>query len=225
MHECSQAPRCAAVRPLCALQAAVGAHAAHTTTKLGDAIRDQFPLLHQEVHGKPLVYLDNAATSQKPQVVLDAMATYYATYNSNVHRGVHALSAKATTEYEAARDKVAHLINASTSREIVFTRNATEAVNLVAYGWAGKNLKAGDEVRCHACSHREPAPPPSHVVAHGVHVRMCVFFDWPASGALQRSAPIRMRCCTCTASMPMLAAARCAGQGESQGPCCCDAQA
>lgn len=124
-------------------------HAPHHIVKLGEGIRDQFPLLHQEVQGKPLVYLDNAATSQKPKEVLDAMAHYYANYNSNVHRGVHSLSAKATTEYEAARDKVAHLINASTSREIVFTRNATEAVNLVAYGWASHILKPGDEVRGH----------------------------------------------------------------------------
>jgi cysteine desulfurase/selenocysteine lyase len=93
-----------------------------------------------------LVYLDNAATSQKPQVVLDAMNAYYTHSNSNVHRGVHTLSARATTDYEAAREKVARFVNASSSREIVFTRNATEAVNLVAYSWALHNLKPGDEV-------------------------------------------------------------------------------
>lgn len=93
-----------------------------------------------------MVYLDNAATSQKPKRVLKALDDYYAGYNSNVHRGVHALSAKATTEYELAREKVAKFINAKSHREVVYTRNASEAINLVAYTWGMQNLKAGDEV-------------------------------------------------------------------------------
>jgi len=102
--------------------------------------------LFQEVNGSKLVYLDSAATSQKPAAVLDALQNYYEFYNSNVHRGIHYLSAKATDEFELARKKVARFINASDSREIVFTRNATEAINLVAYSWGLSNLKPGDEV-------------------------------------------------------------------------------
>lgn len=103
-------------------------------------------MLHQRVHDRPLVYLDNAATSQKPRAVLDAMTRYYEEYNSNVHRGVHYLSARATDEYEAARHKVAQFINAASDREVVFTRNASEAINLVAYSWGLNNLTPGDEV-------------------------------------------------------------------------------
>lgn len=98
------------------------------------------------MNGSKLVYLDSAATSQKPAVVLDALRNYYEFYNSNVHRGIHYLSAKATDEFELARKKVARFINASDSKEIVFTRNATEAINLVAYSWGLLNLKPGDEV-------------------------------------------------------------------------------
>lgn len=119
---------------------------APASLNLGETLRKDFPILDQEINGKPLVYLDNAATSQKPKLVLDAMDQYYNGYNSNVHRGVHALSAKATTAYEDARAKVAKFINASSCREVVFTRNASEAINLVAYSWALHNLKPGDEV-------------------------------------------------------------------------------
>ncbi len=112
----------------------------------GAGLRSQFPILHQMVNGKPLVYLDNAATSQKPSAVINALTEYYSGYNSNVHRGVHTLAAKATTEYEAARDKVARFIGAASHREVVFTRNATEAINLVAYTWGLQNLQQGDEV-------------------------------------------------------------------------------
>ncbi|KJH70607.1 SufS family cysteine desulfurase [Aliterella atlantica] len=120
-----------------------------TVTKertLADLVRADFPILHQEVNGKPLVYLDNAATSQKPLLVLNTLKDYYEQYNSNVHRGVHTLSAKATDAYEGARDKVAAFIKAASRQEIVFTRNATEAINLVAYSWGNSNLKAGDEI-------------------------------------------------------------------------------
>ena len=124
-------------------------------TRLGAGCRKDFPILHQEVNGHPLVYLDNAATSQKPEHVLQALQIYYSKNNSNVHRGVHALSARATTDYEAAREKVARFINAASHREVVYTRNASEAINLVAYSWGMANLKPGDEVgvglRCRFC--------------------------------------------------------------------------
>jgi len=108
--------------------------------------RSDFPILAQEVHGKPLVYLDNAATSQKPKAVLDALRWYYERDNSNVHRGVHTLSARATDAYEGARDKVAAFVNAKYREEIIYTRNASEAINLVAYAWGLNTLKAGDEI-------------------------------------------------------------------------------
>ncbi|MEM9922584.1 MAG: cysteine desulfurase [Cyanobacteria bacterium P01_D01_bin.50] len=113
---------------------------------LANLVRQDFPILHQEVNGKPLVYLDNAATSQKPSFVIDTIRNYYEGYNANVHRGAHHLSAKATDAYEAARDKVAKFVNAKSREEIVFTRNATEAINLVAYSWGMNNLKPGDEI-------------------------------------------------------------------------------
>lgn len=109
-------------------------------------VRPDFPILHQQINGKPLVYLDNAATSQKPQAVLKALQNYYGLDNANVHRGVHTLSARATDAYEGARDKVAAFINAASRQEIVFTRNASEAINLVAYAWGAQNLQAGDEI-------------------------------------------------------------------------------
>jgi len=113
---------------------------------LATRVRADFPILQQEVNNKPLVYLDNAATSQKPLLVLNTLRDYYEHYNSNVHRGVHTLSAKATDAYEAARDKVANFINAASRQEIVYTRNATEAINLVAYSWGTSNLQQGDEI-------------------------------------------------------------------------------
>lgn len=115
-------------------------------TSLALQVRADFPILDQEVNGKPLVYLDNAATSQKPKAVLDAIRHYYERDNANVHRGIHTLSARATAAYEAARDKVAAFVNAVSRDEIVFTRNATEAINLVAYAWGMNSLQAGDEI-------------------------------------------------------------------------------
>ncbi|XP_059659348.1 cysteine desulfurase 1, chloroplastic-like isoform X1 [Cornus florida] len=129
------------------------------TISLGHTTRPDFPILHQEVNGSKLVYLDNAATSQKPNVVLKALQNYYEAYNSNVHRGIHFLSAKATDEYELARKKVATFINASDSSEIVFTRNATEAVNLVAYSWGLSNLKSGDEIVLTVAEHHSAIVP------------------------------------------------------------------
>lgn len=113
---------------------------------LATLTRPHFPILHQEIHGKPLVYFDNAATSQKPLAVLDALNHYYTHDNSNVHRGVHTLSARATDAYEGARNKVAAFVNAAHREEIVYTRNATEAINLVAYAWGMTTLQPGDEV-------------------------------------------------------------------------------
>jgi len=110
------------------------------------AIRADFPILQQQVHGKPLVYLDSAATSQKPEVVIRAMETYYRQTNANVHRGVYALSEQATEQYEGARRKIQKFINAKSFREIIYTRNATEALNLVAYTWGRANIHAGDEI-------------------------------------------------------------------------------
>ncbi len=111
-----------------------------------EQIRRDFPILRQTVHGKPLVYLDNANTSQKPQVVIDTLSGYYETYNSNIHRATHLLSEKATHAYEAARVKVQRFINAPAKKEIVFTRGCTEGINLVANSWGRKFLKEGDEV-------------------------------------------------------------------------------
>ncbi len=126
---------------------------------LADEVRSDFPILDQTVNGKPLVYFDNAATSQKPQVVLNALVDYYNQDNANVHRGVHTLSARATTAYESTRDKVAAFINASSRDEIVFTRNASEAINLVAYAWGLNNLKAGDEVILSVMEHHSNLVP------------------------------------------------------------------
>lgn len=110
------------------------------------AIRQDFPILHQSVNGKPLVYLDSAASSQKPLAVIQAMDEYYRAYHANVHRGIYQLSEKATEAYEAARRKVARFINARSWREIIFTRNATEAINLVAYAWGRHNITARDKI-------------------------------------------------------------------------------
>lgn len=111
-----------------------------------EKLRQDFPILHQEVHGKPLVYLDNAATSQKPQQVIDALDKYYQLDNSNIHRGVHTLSERATADYEAARDKVKSFLNASSEKEIIFVRGATEAINLIAQSYGRANIQAGDEI-------------------------------------------------------------------------------
>ncbi len=109
-------------------------------------VRDDFPALHQTVHGKPLVYLDNAATAQKPQVVIDTLSRFYEHDNANVHRGLHALSNRATEAYEGARARVAKFLNAADPAEIVFTRGTTESINLVAASWGAANLKRGDVI-------------------------------------------------------------------------------
>ncbi len=109
-------------------------------------IRADFPILQRRVHDKPLVFLDSAASSQKPTCVIEAMNDYYRTTHANVHRGVHTLSEEATALYEGARKKIAKFINAKSSREIIYTRNTTESINLVAFTWGRANLKAGDEI-------------------------------------------------------------------------------
>ncbi len=107
-------------------------------------IRKDFPILSRKVHGKPLVYLDSAASSQKPRAVIDAMSTYYETYHANVHRGVYEISEEATAAMERARVKVARFINVRHSKQVIFTRNTTESINLVAYSWGSANIAAGD---------------------------------------------------------------------------------
>lgn len=109
-------------------------------------IRDDFPILHQKIHGHPLAWLDNAATTQKPQVVIDAISRFYETDNSNIHRGAHSLAARATDAYESARETVARFIGAGSSKDIVFARGTTEAINLVANTYGARYLKKGDEI-------------------------------------------------------------------------------
>ena len=123
------------------------------------AVRAQFPALQQLVHGKPLAYLDNAATTQKPRVVIDALRHYYEHDNANVHRGVHMLSERATAAFESARRAVQQFLNARSEREIIFTRNATESINLVSRAWGDWQLKPGDEVLITAMEHHSNIVP------------------------------------------------------------------
>src|SRR6266702_5069995 len=119
------------------------------TNKVGrttEDIRKDFPILERQVHGKPLVYLDSTASSQKPRAVIEAISTYYETYNANVHRGVYEISEEATAAMEKARVKVARFINARQSKQVIFTRNTTESINLVAYSWGNTNISAGDRI-------------------------------------------------------------------------------
>ncbi|OIO13205.1 cysteine desulfurase [Candidatus Gottesmanbacteria bacterium CG11_big_fil_rev_8_21_14_0_20_37_11] len=110
------------------------------------SIRNDFPILKRKINGKPLVYLDNAATTQKPKQVIDALVSYYENHNANIHRGIHTLAEEATAMYEEAREKIAKFIGARSSKEIVFVRNSTEAINLVAYSWGRTFLNRGDEI-------------------------------------------------------------------------------
>jgi cysteine desulfurase / selenocysteine lyase len=111
-----------------------------------EAVRADFPILDRRINGKPLVYLDSAATSQKPAVVIDAMDDYYRRYNANPHRGVYTISEEATAAYESARQRVATFIHAGSPKEVIFTRNTTEAINLVRYSWGRANVHAGDRI-------------------------------------------------------------------------------
>src|SRR5437773_11247805 len=110
------------------------------------ALRADFPILDQQVHGQPLIYFDNAATSQKPRAVIDALRHYYEHDNANVHRGLHELSSRATEAYEKSRQRIASYLGASSADEIIFTRGTTESINLVAQAWGGRFLQAGDVV-------------------------------------------------------------------------------
>jgi cysteine desulfurase/selenocysteine lyase len=116
----------------------------HPVTTNLESLRRDFPILNQQVHGHPLVYLDNAATSQKPRVVIDALSHFYENDNANVHRGIHELSRRATVAFEGARERAAKFIHAREQSEIIFTRGTTEGINLLAHTWGSKNLKSGD---------------------------------------------------------------------------------
>ncbi|MDQ6901180.1 MAG: aminotransferase class V-fold PLP-dependent enzyme, partial [Candidatus Dormibacteraeota bacterium] len=111
-----------------------------------EAVRADFPILQRRFNDKPLVYLDSAATSQKPESVITAMDDYYRHHNANPHRGVYALSEEATAAYESARQRVATFINAASVKEVIFTRNTTEAINLVRYSWGRANVRKGDRI-------------------------------------------------------------------------------
>ncbi|MBK8088652.1 MAG: cysteine desulfurase [Chitinophagaceae bacterium] len=124
-----------------------------------ELIRKHFPVLNRKVKDKPLVYFDNAATTQKPQAVIDALVNYYSNYNANIHRGIHSLAEEATAAYEATRDTVQRFINAGHREEIIFTRGVTESINLVAYTWARTNLKAGDEIIISGMEHHSNIVP------------------------------------------------------------------
>jgi cysteine desulfurase / selenocysteine lyase len=132
------------------------------------AIRKQFPILNRKVkvrpddpvgRGKPLVYFDNAATAQKPQVVIDALVNYYTTYNANIHRGIHTLAEEATAAFEATRDTVQQFIHAVSREEIIFTRGTTEGINLVAYTWGRQNINEGDEIIISTMEHHSNIVP------------------------------------------------------------------
>jgi cysteine desulfurase / selenocysteine lyase len=153
-------------------------------------LRDDFPILSRKVHGKPLVYLDNAATTQKPRAVIAAIRRYYCTSNANVHRGVHALSDRATQAYEEARGRVARFLNAREDREIVFVRGATEAINLVAQTYGLLRLREGDEVLVTAMEHHANIVPWQMVCDRaGAHLKVAPI---EASGELDLAAYERM---------------------------------
>ena len=138
-----------------------------------ERIRADFPILATQVRGKPLVYFDNAASSQKPRQVLDAERAVYETSYANVHRGVHYLSEKATSAYEAARETVRAWLNAASEREIVFTRGTTEGLNLVAYTWGRAHLKPGDEILITHLEHHSNIVP-WQIVAEQTGARLVV---------------------------------------------------
>jgi cysteine desulfurase / selenocysteine lyase len=147
-----------------------------------DKVRSDFPILSRTVHGKRLVFLDSTATSQKPQAVLDAMDEYYRTTNANIHRGVYELSEVATEQYEKARARIAKFINAKSSREIIYTRNATEAMNLIAHTWARSNMREGDVVLLSKMEHHSNLVP-WHILKseRGIEIR---YLDVDANGML-----------------------------------------
>ena len=142
-----------------------------------DTVRKDFPILSRQVNGKPLVYLDNAATSHKPRQVIDALVDYYERYNSNVHRGVHTLSVEATDHYEEARVKLARFINAPSPEQVIWVRNTTEAINLVARTWAKANLQPGDEILATEMEHHSNLVPWQRIAAETGAVLKLVGLD------------------------------------------------
>jgi cysteine desulfurase/selenocysteine lyase len=144
-------------------------------------IRRDFPILKRRVNGKPLIYLDNAATSQKPEAVIDALTTYYKKYNANVHRGIHKLSEEATQAYEETRKKISKFINAKSEKEIIFTKNTTEAINLVMYSF-GMQLKPGDEVISSVMEHHSNIVPWQFLQNFGIKLK---FVDINEDGTLK----------------------------------------
>jgi len=153
-------------------------------------IRADFPILCRQVHGKPLVYLDNAATTQKPQAVLDALARYYTQMNANVHRGIHALAEEATAAYEAVRAQTARFLHAPSERSIVFTRNTTEAINLFAHAWGRAALTTGDEILLTEMEHHSNLVP-WQLLAKASGARL-VFLPVTDDGRLQLEALDRL---------------------------------
>ena len=150
-------------------------------------IRQDFPILSRKVYDRPLIYLDNAATTQKPRQVIDALVEYYEGYNANVHRGVHALSQEATERYEEARAKVARFIGAESSNEIVWTRNASESLNLVAYTWADQNIVEGDEIVVTPYEHHSNLVPWQKVAKDkGAKLRVLPMLDYDNSLDMSR---------------------------------------
>ena len=141
-----------------------------------ERLRRDFPILSQRVRGKPLVYLDNAATSQKPRAVIEAVTRFYASENANIHRGVHYLSEQATAAYDGVREQVARFINAASPREIIFTRGTTEGINLVAQSWGRSRLRPGDEILITGLEHHSNIVPWQLVAAQ--------------TGAVVRAVPI-----------------------------------
>src|ERR1035438_4763071 len=124
-----------------------------------EKVREDFPVLHQKIHGKPLVYLDNAATSQKPSAVMDAVRKFYEVDCANIHRGVHELSQRSTAAYEETRAKARRFLNARFTNELIFVRGTTEGINLVASSWGRHNVKAGDEIVISAMEHHSNIVP------------------------------------------------------------------
>lgn len=154
------------------------------------AVRAQFPILREPPGGRPLIYLDSAATSQKPDAVIDAMSDYYRRYNANIHRGIYRIAEEATAAYEEARRRVAAFVHAGSPRELIFTRNSTEAINLVAYSWARTNLKRGDAILLTEMEHHSNLVP-WHILAEerGVELR---YVPVTAEGELDLAAMDRL---------------------------------
>jgi cysteine desulfurase/selenocysteine lyase len=142
-------------------------------------IRKDFPILAREVHdGQQVVYLDSAATSQKPVQVIEAMDAFYRKHNANIHRGIHVLAEEATAAYESARERIARFINAPDARQLIYTRNATESINLVAYSWGRHNLKAGDVIIATEMEHHSNLVPWQMLVSELDLRRKMGFWTW-----------------------------------------------